>query len=61
MPAPNPTEYMRNWRKLHPNYSRDNMRERRGGLHPPGRKLGRVNILGVFVDWRRPRNQGETR
>jgi hypothetical protein len=45
MPARNPTEYLRNWHKQNPHYSRNRMRRQRGWR--PDRC--RVYILGVLV------------
>lgn len=50
MPVANQSEYCKLWRARHRHYHRDWMRRRRGGLHPPGRKQGRIMILGVFVN-----------
>jgi hypothetical protein len=49
MPAPNQKEYLREWRRSHPHYSRDHMRRVRHWT--PGRH--RVFILGVLckVRW----------
>ena len=42
-------EYLRRWRKAHPNYSRDWTRRWRGGVHFPNGIKGTVRILGIVV------------